>query len=35
MLWNSLVMALGIAAGKIAISLLSAFAICYFRFPSG
>ncbi|BAF90394.1 putative sn-glycerol-3-phosphate transmembrane ABC transporter protein [Azorhizobium caulinodans ORS 571] len=33
MLWNSLVMALGIAAGKIAISLLSAFAICYFRFP--
>jgi sn-glycerol 3-phosphate transport system permease protein len=33
MLWNSLVMALLIAAGKIAISLTSAFAIVYFRFP--
>ena len=33
MLWNSLVMALIIAVGKIAISLLSAFAIVYFRFP--
>ncbi|MEP9353118.1 sn-glycerol-3-phosphate ABC transporter permease UgpE [Xanthobacter sp. KR7-65] len=33
MLWNSLVMALVIALGKIAISLLSAFAVCYFRFP--
>ncbi|MDA7430558.1 sn-glycerol-3-phosphate ABC transporter permease UgpE [Primorskyibacter aestuariivivens] len=33
MLFNSLVMALGIALGKIAISLLSAFAIVYFRFP--
>ncbi|MGI9355553.1 MAG: sn-glycerol-3-phosphate ABC transporter permease UgpE [Rhizobiaceae bacterium] len=33
MLFNSLVMALGIAVGKIAISLLSAFAIVYFRFP--
>nr|WP_040306512.1 sn-glycerol-3-phosphate ABC transporter permease UgpE [Ahrensia sp. R2A130] len=33
MLLNSLVMALGIAIGKIAISLLSAFAIVYFRFP--
>jgi sn-glycerol 3-phosphate transport system permease protein len=33
MLWNSLVMALVIAIGKIAISLLSAFAIVYFRFP--
>ena len=33
MLFNSLIMALGIAAGKIAISLLSAFAIVYFRFP--
>jgi sn-glycerol 3-phosphate transport system permease protein len=32
MLVNSLVMALGIAIGKIAISLLSAFAIVYFRF---
>lgn len=33
MLLNSLVMALGIAIGKIVISLLSAFAIVYFRFP--
>ncbi len=33
MLWNSLVMALIIAFGKIAISILSAFAIVYFRFP--
>lgn len=33
MLFNSTVMALGIAVGKIAISLLSAFAIVYFRFP--
>lgn len=33
MLINSTVMALGIAFGKIAISLLSAFAIVYFRFP--
>jgi sn-glycerol 3-phosphate transport system permease protein len=33
MLYNSLVMALGIAIGKIAISILSAFAIVYFRFP--
>src|SRR5947208_9848279 len=33
MLVNSLVMAVVIAAGKIAISLLSAFAIVYFRFP--
>ena len=33
MLFNSLVMAMGIAVGKIAISLLSAFAIVYFRFP--
>ena len=33
MLWNSLVMALAISIGKIAISLLSAFAIVYFRFP--
>jgi sn-glycerol 3-phosphate transport system permease protein len=33
MLFNSLVMALAIALGKIAISLLSAFAIVYFRFP--
>jgi len=33
MMTVSLVMALGIAIGKIAISLLSAFAIVYFRFP--
>lgn len=33
MLTNSLIMALMIAVGKIAISLLSAFAIVYFRFP--
>ncbi|GHA00983.1 sn-glycerol-3-phosphate ABC transporter permease UgpE [Ignatzschineria ureiclastica] len=33
MLWVSLVMTLIIAVGKIAISLTSAFAIVYFRFP--
>jgi sn-glycerol 3-phosphate transport system permease protein len=33
MLVNSLVMAVGVAVGKIAISILSAFAIVYFRFP--
>jgi sn-glycerol 3-phosphate transport system permease protein len=33
MLWISLVMAITIAVGKIAISLLSAFAIVYFRVP--
>lgn len=33
MMWVSLVCALIIAIGKIAISLLSAFAIVYFRFP--
>jgi len=33
MLVNSLVMALMISVGKIAISILSAFAIVYFRFP--
>jgi sn-glycerol 3-phosphate transport system permease protein len=33
MLWVSLVTALVIAVGKIAISLLSAFAVVYFRFP--
>jgi sn-glycerol 3-phosphate transport system permease protein len=30
---NSTVMALGVAIGKIAISIVSAFAIVYFRFP--
>jgi sn-glycerol 3-phosphate transport system permease protein len=33
MMWISLVSALVISIGKIAISLLSAFAIVYFRFP--
>ncbi len=33
MMMNSLIMALGIALGKIAISIISAFAIVYFRFP--
>ncbi len=33
MMWVSLVTALGIAFGKIAVSLLSAFALVYFRFP--
>ncbi len=33
MMLNSLLMALGITFGKIAVSLLAAFAIVYFRFP--
>ncbi len=33
MLQNSMIMALAIAFGKIVISILSAFAIVYFRFP--
>ncbi|MEO0774624.1 MAG: sn-glycerol-3-phosphate ABC transporter permease UgpE [Pseudomonadota bacterium] len=33
MMFNSLIMAVGITFGKIAISLISAFAIVYFRFP--
>jgi sn-glycerol 3-phosphate transport system permease protein len=33
MMLNSLVMALAIALGKIAISLIASFAIVYFRFP--
>jgi len=32
-LTNSMIMALGVALGKIAISITSAFAIVYFRFP--
>jgi sn-glycerol 3-phosphate transport system permease protein len=32
-LTNSMIMALGVAIGKIAISIISAFAIVYFRFP--
>ncbi|MFQ5774802.1 MAG: sn-glycerol-3-phosphate ABC transporter permease UgpE [Kiloniellaceae bacterium] len=33
MMFNSLVMAVGITVGKIAISIISAYAIVYFRFP--
>jgi sn-glycerol 3-phosphate transport system permease protein len=33
MMLNSLIMALGIAVGKIVISILSAFAVVYFKFP--
>lgn len=33
LLFNTLVMALGIAIGKICISILSAYAIVFFRFP--
>lgn len=33
LLWNTTVVALGIALGKIAISILSAYAIVFFRFP--
>jgi sn-glycerol 3-phosphate transport system permease protein len=33
MLVNSLIMALGIALGKIVISIIASFAIVYFRFP--
>ena len=33
MMLNSLVMALSIAIGKIAISIVASFAIVYFRFP--
>jgi sn-glycerol 3-phosphate transport system permease protein len=33
MMLNSLVVALGIALGKIAISIIASFAIVYFRFP--
>jgi len=32
MMWNSFIMALGIVFGKISISILSAYAIVYFRF---
>ncbi|NKB54936.1 MAG: sn-glycerol-3-phosphate ABC transporter permease UgpE [Alphaproteobacteria bacterium] len=32
MMWNSTIMALGITVGKIAISIISAYAIVYFRF---
>ncbi|GGH37000.1 carbohydrate ABC transporter membrane protein 2, CUT1 family [Cribrihabitans marinus] len=33
MMWNSLIMALGITFGKIAVSILAAYAVVYFRFP--
>ena len=33
MMMNSAIMAIGITVGKIIISLLSAFAFVYFRFP--
>ncbi len=33
MMLNSMIMALGITIGKIAISIISAYAIVYFRFP--
>jgi sn-glycerol 3-phosphate transport system permease protein len=33
LLWNTTIMALGIAIGKIVISILSAYAIVFFRFP--
>ncbi|MCB8819609.1 sn-glycerol-3-phosphate ABC transporter permease UgpE [Microvirga rosea] len=33
MMFNSMIMAMGIAVGKIVISILSAFAVVYFRFP--
>lgn len=33
LLFNTMVMALGIAIGKIAISIISAYAIVFFRFP--
>jgi len=33
MMLNSFIMAMGIAIGKIAISIISAYAIVYFRFP--
>ena len=33
MMLNSLIMALGVTFGKIAVSLLAAYAIVYFRFP--
>ena len=33
MLWNSFVMAMSIAVGKIVISIISAYAVVFFRFP--
>ena len=33
MLMNSLIMAMGVALGKVAVSIISAYALIYFRFP--
>lgn len=33
MMWNSFIMAMAITIGKLSISIISAFAIVYFRFP--
>ncbi|WP_339947697.1 ABC transporter permease subunit [uncultured Albimonas sp.] len=35
MLWNSVILGMGFAVGKIVISMLAAYAIVYFRFPLG
>jgi len=35
LLWNSLLMAVAIAVGKIIISILSAYAVAFFRFRCG
>ncbi|MCC7282728.1 MAG: sn-glycerol-3-phosphate ABC transporter permease UgpE [Acetobacteraceae bacterium] len=33
LMWHSFLMAMGVAVGKIAISILSAYAVVFFRFP--
>ncbi|MGB0382443.1 MAG: sn-glycerol-3-phosphate ABC transporter permease UgpE [Alphaproteobacteria bacterium] len=33
MMWNSLIMALGITIGKIAVSITAAYAVVFFKFP--
>jgi len=33
LLWHSIIMATAVAAGKIAVSILSAYAVVFFRFP--
>ena len=35
MIWNSLILGIGFAAGKIVLSMLAAYAIVYFRFRLG
>ncbi|MEW9616960.1 sn-glycerol-3-phosphate ABC transporter permease UgpE [Shinella sp. S4-D37] len=35
MIWNSLILGIGFAAGKIVLSMLAAYAIVYFRFKLG